>query len=91
MPKKPFSLRSVPGTHIKYAKKMKKFDREVLPHPKSRKSVFSVRDSLSVLSPKNRSVHKSQKKNMFFRRTSGRAAAAKRSSKLTTPLTTPAK
>ena len=42
-------------------------------------------------SPKNRSVHKSQKKNMFFRRTSGRAAAAKRSSKLTTPLTTPAK
>ena len=30
MPKKPFSLRSVPGTHIKYAKKMKKFDREVL-------------------------------------------------------------
>ena len=46
MPKKPFSLRSVPGTDIKYAKKMKKFDREVLPHPKSRKSVFSVRDSL---------------------------------------------
>ena len=26
---------------------MKKIDREVLPHPKSRKSVFSVRDSLS--------------------------------------------
>jgi hypothetical protein len=40
MPKKPFSLRSVPGTHIKYAKKMKKFDRA--PDPKSRKSVFSV-------------------------------------------------
>jgi hypothetical protein len=46
MPKKPFSLRSVPGTDLKNAKKMKKFDREVLPHPKSRKSVFSVRDSL---------------------------------------------
>ena len=27
--KKPFSLRSVPGTLIKYAKEMKKFDREV--------------------------------------------------------------
>ena len=48
MPKKPFSLRSVQCTHIKYAKKMKKFDREVLPAPKSRKSVFSVRNSLSV-------------------------------------------
>ena len=48
MPKKPFFLRSVPGTHIKYAKKMKKFDREVLPAPKSRKSVFHVRDSLSI-------------------------------------------
>ena len=48
MPKKPFLLRSVPGTHIKYAKKMKKFDREVLPAPKSRKSVFLVRDSLSI-------------------------------------------
>jgi hypothetical protein len=30
-------------------KKMKKIDREVLLHPKSRKSVFSVRDSLKVL------------------------------------------
>jgi len=40
MPKKPFSLRSVQYTHIKYAKKMKKFDREVLPHPKSRKSLI---------------------------------------------------
>jgi hypothetical protein len=29
IPKKPFSLRSVPGTHIKYAKEIKKFDREV--------------------------------------------------------------
>ena len=28
------------STHIKYAKKMKKFDRD---HPKSRKSVFSAR------------------------------------------------
>jgi hypothetical protein len=34
--------------HIKYAKKMKKFDREVILHPKSRKSIFSVRDSLST-------------------------------------------
>ena len=31
MTKKPFLLRSVQCTHIKYAKKMKKFDREVLP------------------------------------------------------------
>ena len=30
MPKKPFTLRSVQCTHIKYAKKMKKIDREVL-------------------------------------------------------------
>ena len=49
MLKKPFLLRSLPGTHIKYAKKMKKFDREVLPAPKSRKSVFLVRDSLRTL------------------------------------------
>ena len=49
MPKKPFSLSSVPGTHIKYAKKMKKFDREVLHYKKSRKSVFLVRDSLSII------------------------------------------
>ena len=28
MPKKPFSLRSVQCTHIKYTKKMKKFDRK---------------------------------------------------------------
>jgi hypothetical protein len=33
MPKKPFSLRSVQCTHIKYAKKMKKIDREVIPDP----------------------------------------------------------
>ena len=49
MPKKPFSLRSVHCTHIKYAKKMKKFDREVLSLHKSRKSVFSVRNSLSSI------------------------------------------
>ena len=44
MPKKPFSLRSVPGTHIKYAKNMKKI--QVLPPPKSRNPFFLVRDSL---------------------------------------------
>jgi hypothetical protein len=42
MPKKPFSLRSMQCTHIKYAKKMEKFDREVT-FSKSRKSVYSVR------------------------------------------------
>ena len=48
MSKKPFWLRSVQCNHFKYAKILKKFDREVRPHPKSWKAYFSVRNSLST-------------------------------------------
>ena len=94
-----------PGVVVKtediFKKLIKKDNSAISILPKSEKDWFltrliyaCARDRVALASrsaPKNRSVHKSQKKNMFFRRTSGRAAAAKRSSKLTTPLTTPAK
>jgi hypothetical protein len=49
MPKKPFLLRwgVTPHLNLQYANKMKKFDREERPHPKSRKSVFSVLERLA--------------------------------------------
>jgi hypothetical protein len=49
MPKKPFSLRSGVTPHIKYAKKKEKIRSGILPPPKSRKSVFSVRHSELLL------------------------------------------